>query len=116
MKAYSQDLRQRVLRAVDQGRTQAAIAEGFAVSVATIKRYLKQRRENGHVLPRPIPGRPAKKGDALREQLLPQLQAHPDATLEEHCLMFQAEHGLPVSRATMSRAIASFNWTRKKRP
>ncbi len=116
MKAYSQDLRQRVLRAVDQGKTQAAIAQTFAISVATIKRYLKHRRENGHVLPKAIPGRPAKKADVLREQLLPQLQAHPDATLEEHCRLFQADHGLPVSRATMSRAIASLNWTRKKRP
>lgn len=79
MKAYSQDLRQRVLRAVDQGTSQAVIAEAFAVSVATIKRSLKQRRESGHVLPRPLPGRPAKKGDALREQLVPQLQTHPDA-------------------------------------
>jgi transposase len=116
MKAYSQDLRQRVLQAVDQGKTQAAIAEMFTISIATIKRYLKQRRERGHVLPKAIPGRPAKKGDALQEQLLPQLQAHPDATLEEHCRLFQAEHGLQVSRATMSRAIASFNWTQKKRP
>ncbi len=49
MKAYSQDLRQRVLRAVDAGQTQAEIAKTFAVSVATIKRYLKQRRETGHV-------------------------------------------------------------------
>ncbi|MFL5658370.1 MAG: IS630 transposase-related protein, partial [Ktedonobacteraceae bacterium] len=47
MKAYSQDLRQRVLRAVDAGQTQAEIAKTFAVSVATIKRYLKQRREIG---------------------------------------------------------------------
>src|SRR5947209_12774664 len=39
MKAYSQDLRQRVLRAVDAGQRQAEIAKTFTVSVATIKRY-----------------------------------------------------------------------------
>src|SRR6266446_6084556 len=59
MKAYSQDLRQRVVRAVDAGQSQAEIAKTFAVSVATIKRYLKQRRETGHVQPKAIPGRPA---------------------------------------------------------
>ncbi len=116
MKAYSQDLRQRVLRAVDQGTSQAAIANTFAVSVATIKRYLKQRRETGQVLPKAIPGRPAKKGVALRQALLPQLQAHADATLEEHCRLWEAEQGFQVSRASISRAIQSLGWTRKKRP
>jgi transposase len=43
MKAYSQDLRERVLRAVDLGRPRAEIVQLFGVSLATIKRYLKQR-------------------------------------------------------------------------
>ena len=115
MKAYSPDLRQRVLRAVDQGHTQAEIAKTFAVSTATIKRYLKRRRETGHVRARAIPGRPAKKGAALEAGLLSQLEAHPDATLEEHAQLWQAEHGLPVSRDSIRRASAQLGWTRKKR-
>ena len=43
MKAYSQDLRERVLRAVDLGHSRAEIVQLFGVSLATIKRYLKQR-------------------------------------------------------------------------
>lgn|SRR5512135_3340407 len=116
MKAYSQDLRQRVLRAVEQGHRQAEIAKTFAISVATIKRYLKQRRESGHVLPKAIPGRPAKKGVALQAGLRAQLEAHPDATLEEQCRRWQAEHGTQVSTASISRAIARLGGTRKKRP
>ncbi len=61
MKAYSQDLRERVLRAVDQGYQRAEIIKLFGVSRATIKRYLKQRRETGEVNVKPIPGRPPKK-------------------------------------------------------
>ena len=49
MKAYSQDLRERVLRAVDQGRPRAEIMQLSGVSLATIKRYLKQRRDDGHL-------------------------------------------------------------------
>ncbi|HEY7348792.1 MAG TPA: helix-turn-helix domain-containing protein [Ktedonobacterales bacterium] len=49
MRAYSNDLRQRIVRAVDQGHRQAEIAAAFQLSVATIKRYLKQRRETGCV-------------------------------------------------------------------
>ena len=44
MKAYSQDVRERVLRAADLGRPRAEIVQLFGVSLATIKRYLKQRR------------------------------------------------------------------------
>jgi transposase len=62
MKAYSQDLRERVVRAAEQGYKRADIIKLFGVSLATIKRYLKQRREAGHVRRKSIPGRPAKKG------------------------------------------------------
>ena len=115
MKPYSQDLRQRVLRAVDQGTSQAEIAKTFAVSVATIKRYLKQRRETGHVVPKAIPGRPAAIGAVLQAHLRAQLEAHPAATREEHCRLFQAEHGIKVCPASISRARAALDWTRKKR-
>lgn len=115
MKAYSQDLRQRVVRAVDEGRTRAEIAQLFCVSLATIKRYLKQRRESGHLIPKAIPGRPAKKGGALQVGLGTQLVAHPDMTLDEHCRLWEMEHGQRVSTATMSRAITRLGWTRKKK-
>jgi len=115
MKAYSQDLRQRVLRAIDAGQSQSEVAEMFAVSRASIKRYLKQPRETGHVLPKAIPGRPAKKGAVLQAHLRAQLEAHPDATREEHCRLFKTEHGIDVSTASISRARVALGWTRKKR-
>jgi transposase len=114
MKPYSQDLRERVLRAVESSMPRADIVTTFAVSLATIKRYLKQRRESGHIQPKAIPGRPARKGAALQAGLLAQLQAHEDARLEDHCQQWEAEHGVQVSTATMSRAIRRLGWTRKK--
>ena len=104
-----------MLRAVDQGQTRAEMVTTFQVSQATIGRYVKQRRELGHVKPKAIPGRPAKKRTPVEEKLLPQLQAHPDATVQEHCDLWQASGAEPVSRATMTRAIQGLNWTRKKR-
>jgi transposase len=116
MRAYSQDLRLRVLAAVDRGRPRAEVARTFQVSLASLKRWLKQRREVGHVEPKPIPGPPAPKGAALAAGLLPQLQAHPDATLEEHCRRWEQSHRVRVSPATLSRALTRhFGWTRKKR-
>jgi transposase len=79
MRAYSQDVRQQVLRAVDDGKSRTEIIDYFHVSQATIKRYMKLRRETGAVVPRPIPGRPSKKGTALQMGVQELLEAHPDA-------------------------------------
>lgn len=114
MRAYSNDLRQRIMRAVDQGHRQAEIAAAFQVSVATIKRYLKQRREIGTLMAKPIPGRPPKKRGALEAELPGQLTAHNDVTVEEHCQLWAGEHGQQVSTSTMRRAIARLGWTWEK--
>ena len=114
MRAHSQELRQHVLQAVDAGMSRDEIIERFHVSRATIKRYLKQRRETGNVLPRPIPGRPPRKKAALDMGVQALLEAHPEASQREYCLWWETEHGMAVSRASMSRAIHRLGWTRKK--
>jgi len=114
MKAYSTDRRERVVRAVNEGKSRDEISEMLSVSHSTIKRYLKQRKEEGDLAPKAIPGRPAKKRDAVCADLLPQLEANPSATLEEHCQMWKAEHGQEVSAKTIGRAIKRLGWTRKK--
>ncbi|HEX4204097.1 MAG TPA: helix-turn-helix domain-containing protein [Ktedonobacteraceae bacterium] len=115
MKAYSVDLREHMLQAVDKGYPRTEIMKLFGVSRATIKRYLKQRRETGNVNVRPIPGRPLKKFAPLQVGLVAQLQTHPDVILEIHCQLWEQEHGLQVSTTTMGRAIRRVGWTRKKR-
>lgn len=115
MRAYSTDLRQRVLHAVDHGTPRAEVASVFQVSLSTIKRYLKQRQVSGSLARKPVPGRPSRYGDALDAELPAQLAAHAEATLEQHCRLWEQTHGQRVSLATMSRAIARLGWTRKKR-
>ena len=103
-----------MLRAVDEGVCRVQIMDLFQVSRATIKRYVKQRRETGTVLPRPIPGRPSKKGVALQMGMQELLEAHPGASQQDYCQWWEAEHGMHVSRASMSRAIHAIGWRRKK--
>ena len=86
MKPYSEDLRERVVAAVERGTKRSDVVEAFAVSLPTIKRWLKQRRETGGL-----------------------------ATLDAHCSWWQETTGGEVSTATMSRAITALAWTRKKR-
>ena len=47
MRAYAQDVRARVVRAVNLGRPRAEIVHLFGISLATLKRYIKQQREEG---------------------------------------------------------------------
>jgi transposase len=58
----------------------AEVVQLFGVRLSTIKRYLKQRREEGHMRPKTIPGRPAKKRAQVEADVLSQLQAHDDAS------------------------------------
>lgn len=69
-----------------------------------------QQRETGDLEPKPIPGRSARKGDALRADLWSQLEANRDSTRQ----IWGATHGQQVSAAMMGRAIKSLGWTRKK--
>lgn len=112
------DLRLKVLSAADRGVHRKEIVEVFGVSLATIKRWLKRRRETGDVETKPLPGRPSVKGVALREWLPAQLNANLDLTLVEHCEAFEEQRGLRVSTATMSRNIRRLpgEWPLKKSP
>ena len=87
------------------------------MSVPTIKRWLKRRRETGDVQPKPIPGRPPRKGTLLQSWLPKHLQENHDLTLEEHSEAFEEEFGQTVSTSTVGRAIAALpdgGWPLKK--
>lgn len=118
MNAYSKDLRLRVLDAVDQGMLRGKVASLFGVSLSTIKRYIKLRREGRDLAPRPSPGRTPDILSTREEEraLWEQLEANDEATLERHCEMWEKERGVRVSVSTMSRAIRNkLGWTYKKR-
>jgi transposase len=115
MRAYSQDLRERIVRAVESGISRAEVARRFAVSERTVRRYLRRQVTTGSLAPTayrrgPAPAIRLEQEAALRAQL----RAHPDATLEEHCTMWQQEQGRAVSASTMCRAQQRVDWTVKK--
>ncbi len=116
MKAYSKDLRLKVLAAVDRGMPRAAVVEAFSVSPASVKRWLKKRRETGDVDPEPIPGPSPRKREALLAALPSQAKSNPDLTLKEHREFFEETQGMEVSTATVSRAFSRLGLPLKKSP
>jgi transposase len=118
MNAYSKDLRLRVLEAVDRGLARKEVASLFGVSLSTIKRYVKRRKEGKDLSPKPSPGRKRRILSSAEEKraLWEQLKNNDEATLERHCQLWEEKHGVRVSVATMSRAIRNkLGWTLKKR-
>ena len=115
MDGYSVDLRGRVVAAVSRGVPRDEVVSQFAVSLATVKRWLKQWRERRDLAPKPVPGRPPVKTRPLLAALPERLASHADARLDEQCEWWQAESGVAVSTATMSRALARLGYSRKKR-
>jgi len=113
MRAYSLDLRERIVRAVDTGQSQRAATRRFGVGVSSVKRYLQQRQHQGSLQRRPIPGGQRRIGREPEAALWARLVADPEATLAEHCRWWEQAQGQRVSVATMARAIARLGWTRK---
>jgi transposase len=93
MKPYSEDLRWRVVASVEGDMSRQAAARVFQVSIPTIKRWLRRRRAGEDLAPKPVPGPPAVKGDALVEALPGRLAGYADATLEEHCSWWRGYPG-----------------------
>lgn len=115
MRAYSMDLRERIVQAVTRGEAKAAVARRFRVNLSTVKRYTAQYARTGSVALQPRRPRVTRIGEAAAPALRAQLAAQPDATLAEHCVQWAATHQVVVSVPTMFRAIARLGWTAKKR-
>jgi transposase len=115
MRAYSTDLKERLVRAVATGQPMRAAARRFDVAVTTVKRAVVQQRETGSLERKPIPGRPRAIGRAQEVILRARLEAAPDATVLEHCAWWAEHQGQSVSEVTMWRALHRLGWTHKKR-
>jgi len=116
MKAYSLDLRARIVRALDRGLPHAVVARTFDVGVATVRRYLARRTQTGSLAPRAIPGRPALVGPAAYPALRAQVADVPDASLSEHREQWEATTGQRVSAATLCRLFRRLGLPLKQRP
>ena len=115
MRAYSTDLRERIVRVVADGQPMRAAARRFGVSVSAVKRYVVQYQQRGSLERKPIPGRPREISREQEAILLTRLQAAPDDTVLEHCAWWAEHQGQELSEATMWRAMRRVGWTHKKR-
>lgn len=110
MKAYSMDLRMRVLADCDAGHEVRQVAVKFNVSESWIRRLRQRRRESGETAPRQRTKSPPKwlpYADAIRQFVADK----PDATLAE----LKQQLAIPLSIPTLSRALLALRFTFKKK-
>ena len=103
MRAYSIDLREKVVEAYDREvGSQRQIAEIFGVSRSFVEKLLHRRRTTGDIAPLPHGGggKSVLDGEAL-SLVRHLIEEEPDATLEELCEAVHRERGIRVSLSNM---------------
>jgi transposase len=94
MQAYSQDLRDRVLGALERGESPTAIAERFEVSRVWVYQVKKRLEESGLRVSLPIGGHRVSRVAAVERQVRGWIAHKPDLTLVEICERLLSEKGI----------------------
>ena len=114
--AYSDDLRARVLAAVDGGMAARAVASLFRVSVSYIYKALTRRRRTGETSARSVRGhRPRKLTPDQEAALAAHVGANSDMTLAAMQSWLEVEHGVRLSSGAVWTVIDRLGLTLKKR-
>jgi transposase len=118
MKAYSNDLRERVWRACeDEAMSPSEAAEELGVSRSFVSKLLRRFREHGTLCAKPRGGnRPPALSAAELATLRQLVRERPDATLAELCRLLHERRGVSVHTWTVCRALAKLQLPPKKSP
>lgn len=111
MKAYSMDLRVRILKDLDGGMTTRQVATKFDVSESWVRRLKQRRRETGEMAPRKAGNPRSAKWLDYQDEIREIVEAEPDVTLKE----LQQKLGRDVSVQTLCRALQTLQLTLKKK-
>jgi transposase len=114
MKAYSMDLREKIVAAVGRGMSKAQAARTFGVGATSVKRYVKLTQEGKPLSPGKAPGKKGKLGRSGVKLLEEDLRARPAVTHEKRADLLCELLGVRVSKATICRMIERLGYTRKK--
>ena len=114
-KSLSEDLRVRVIAAVEGGMSRNAAAARFGIAVATAVRWLRAWHETGATTPKPKGGDlRSHRIEAYRAVIFGAIEAQVDITLAELAELLHREHGASFAPSTIWRFFARHGVTVKK--
>jgi transposase len=115
--SYSQDLRDRVLKAVDGGMPVRQAAPTYAVSIAYIYKALIRRRMTGDAGINSNRGHaPRKLSGAQELALVAHIRSRPGLTLAQAQAWLVTEHGVELSTGAIWNAARRLGLSFKKSP
>ena len=116
MKAYSVDLRQKIVNTyLKCGISQRQLASRFCVTLSFIEKLLKQYRETGNIAPKVrIQQTPPKLNEQQLNVLQELVEANNDATLSEIREMLKDKTGVTIGISTVDRMLRKLEISLKK--
>jgi transposase len=114
MNAYFEDLRKKIVQALQRGAPKSEAARAFGVSRSSVKRYAKLAEEGRPLAPKKRPGSKPKMDETTRRLLDADMEERPSATLSERREYLGRVAGISVSESTVSRMLKRLGWSRKK--
>jgi transposase len=115
MKAYSEDLRQKVVHAVHQrGISKSEAARLFGISLSSVKRYTKLADRGGSLTPRKGGGRPPIADQTTKRLLEEDIRTRPAATVKERLRFLESFADKSLSEPTLRRLLKRMGFSRKK--
>jgi transposase len=102
---YSEDLRLRVVNAVESGKTTREVSALFQVSSSFVSNVHQCWKQRGHVHSKPTGGYRRALLEPYAAALGEQLSAHPSMTLKDVQAWLAREHGLTLSLSAIDKFI-----------
>ena len=113
MRAYSIDLRERVVSSLKSGMSKSAVARLFKIDRSTVHSY-SQLAEEGNLEAKTSPGRPKKLSLEQEQKLIDYIKTNNDLSLEEYSAWLGSEHGVKLAFSTVHLYCQRAGITRKK--
>jgi transposase len=113
MRAYSEDLRKKIVAAIERGMSKAQTARLFDVSLSSVKRYSRIASQGESLRPRKSPGRPCKVDEKAQLLLERDVKERPAATIGQRRRLLEHITGTDLSDSTLRRLMKRLGFTQK---
>ena len=111
MRAYSNDLREKILKALNNGQKVKDVAARFDVGINWVYKIRRRFRDTGNYEALPRSGRPRKLKEEDMQKISALINANPSLTLDK----LKEEGNFNASRITIYRALKKLKITYKKK-
>ncbi len=113
MEPYSEDLRTRIVKAIEEGMSKSRAARLFGVSLSSVKRYVKIANRGESLRPRKGGGRPPTTDETTKTLLEEDVKERPAATVSERRRFLERTRGKALSDSTVRRLLKRMSFSQK---